>query len=495
MADHLRQTIIKDPLDLEKESVAQRWLFRAFLALLLWVPLPLGSNRLWSWGMMECLIAIMLAVWAGIRLIEYKRDNKVWSPDPAITQYRSAILLLFLGTLYPLWQTIPWPEPLLAFISPTTLMLRQLSGIADSAGSISLDIHATLAEWLKGMAYLGAFWLALTLTVSRKHFKQLAWVLLGSGALQVAVNLWNIDPNPAHQVKGTFVNRNHLAGFLELLLPVSMGLLLHWRRKSGLTQSWRENIHGWLSFISGPKGVVAGLGIAQILVLFLTQSRGGNASLLLSLLVMAGLYRWRRHLFLNRMSHRKQHKRKSNNVLARFLSRFLLLGMLLSVGIWIGLGHLMGRYMTTNLYQAERWVVFTTASGIVADYPLFGSGSGTFAFIYPRYQNEKLSDAFYNHAHNDHLEILADRGIVGYGLLAAGVSIGWFGIARAYLRRRDPYASALLFASLAATLSLILHGMIDFNFQIPSNALYFMVLLAMGLRGSVVRPAKRDALC
>lgn len=494
MAGHTGH-IAKNTLKPAGEGTTHRHLFHAFLILLLWVPLPLGSNRPWSWGMMEVWICTLLAVWAGMHLIHRTPHAHIWSPNATLPAHRSAILLLFLGTAYPLWQTIPWSETMLAFISPMTLTLRQLSGGTTLAGPISLDLHATWVEWLKGTAYLGAFWLTLVLTPTRTHLKQLAWVILGSGAIQVGLVLATMDPTLVRDVKGTFVNRNHLAGLLELILPVAIGFLVHGRKKRSEEQSWRDTLYGWLAFISGAKGIMAGLGVVMFLTLFLTQSRSGNASLLASLLVMAGLSRLRRH----RQHHTTQHKaptprtrkrsrttKKPNRIWGRFFVRSLLLTTFLLVGSWVGLGHLMGRYMQTDVHQEERWVVSTTTLGLIRDYPLFGSGSGTFAFIYPRYQNAALSNVFYDHAHNDHLELLADRGIVGYGLLALGISLCWLGMARAYLRRRDPLACALLFASLTATLSLTIHGIIDFNFQIPANALYFMVLLAMGLRSTTL---------
>ena len=492
MADHIRQ-IVDSPLTPKRENRVQRWLFHAFLSLLLLVPLPLASNRLWSWGFMEFLVAVLLAVWVGIRLVEYKLFNRVWSLDPAISQYRLAILLLFLGILYPLWQTIPWPADLLSIISPATLAIRQIAGATTLAGPISLDLHATLTEWLKGVAYFGTFWLTLVLTTSRNHLKKLTWVLLGSGAVQVGVTLFSMDPDSAFSVNGTFVNRNHFAGFLELILPLAIGLLLHRRTNKRTTQSWRDKLHDWLSSISGLNGVLAGLGVTMLLTLLLTQSRSGNASLFLSLLLMFGLFLLRRHKLLNNVKQSRSNTRKPRHFWGRFLVRLLLLIMLLMVGIWVGLGNLMGRYMTTDVQQDERWVVYTSAAGIVSDYPLFGSGSGTFALIFPHYQNAKLSDAFYDHAHNDHLEILADRGMVGYGLLAMGVAACWLGMARTYLRRREHFSVALLFASMMATLSLILHGITDFNFHIPANALYFMVILAIGLRGSVLKTTRHNS--
>ena len=506
-----------------RDDGVESWIFWAFMALLLWIPLPLGSNRAWSWSVMEVGIFMLLSLWGGLRLIDYFRHHTRWSFSQSVGHDRTAVILLIVATIYPLWQTIPWPEPLLAILSATTLEIRQIANVATSFGPITQDLHATQVEWLKGIAYLGAFWLTLVLTPTRQQIKYLLWVLLASGTIQVVVALATMDPRLIEDVNGTYVNRNHLAGLLELLLPLSLAILYHGRsRASSSHATWLEKLLGGLQFVSGFKGVVTGLAVAMFLTLFLTQSRSGNASLLLALMVVYLLTRIRRYRngqanngqaekHSNRTGHdskrldskrldskrsgskrsgsKRSGSRKSSagSRWSQFLTRSILLAAFVMVSLWMGVDHLMERYLSTNFQQEERWLVSTTALDIIADYPVFGSGCGTFAFTYPLYQHESLAIVFYDHAHNDHLEFLAERGLVGYGLLAAGVSLCWFSMARAYLRRRDPFACALLSASLVATLSLLLHGLVDFNFQIPANALYFMVMLALGLRATVVR--------
>lgn len=485
MEDDVRQ-VVENTLNTQNREVAQRWLFRAFLFFLLWVPLPLGSNRAWSWGLMELLIVTFLAVWVAILIVKQQRGQMHDVFDRAITQYRSILLLLCLGTLYPLWQIIPFSEVLLKVLSPATLALRNTAEAAVLAGPISLDIYATWVAWLKGIAYLGAFWLTLVLTDTRQKLMHLTWVLLASGLIQVGVSLLTANSDPTHYVTGTFMNRNHLAGFLELVLPVAMGLLLGWQQQEADSQTWIERLQAGLGFIMGPKALVMGVTIAMFLTLFMSQSRGGNACLFLSIFLLAGLSWFRRY----KLRHRIHHGETRGQSSSRTLSLLVLFLVLVFIGIWSGLGHLMGRYMTTSVHhESERMNVNIVSLKIIKDYPLFGSGSGTFALMYPHYQNEKLTDALYTHAHNDHLETIASRGIVGYGLLAMGVAVGWFFMVRAYLRCRDSFACGLIYASLVATLSLSVHGLIDFNFQIPANALYFMVLLALGLRGAILSDA------
>ncbi|MBF0367830.1 MAG: O-antigen ligase family protein [Magnetococcales bacterium] len=456
-------------MNLQEDSFWERWIFRAFLALLILLPLPLGSNRPWAWGIAEVWIFGLLALWAVGRLLGKDRQ------EGAMPRGRMAIFLLILGFFYPVIQMIPLPEVLLTPLSPTSVILREAGILPPGAGPISLDPHATGVELLKGLAYLGAFWLTLVLTPTRARLTELVWVVMLSGAFQAVFGILTGDPDPANPVSGTFINRNHLAGFLELTFPVALGLMISWMNgRRNVPETWGETLHAWLKFLTGRRGIVSMLMVSMLLAQFMTQSRSGNACLFVSLLVVTSLSGMRKH---------KSQREK------RLLVPLLLISIL--AGTWFGLGHLTGRYIETDLKEQGRWGIYAQTVDIIADFPLLGSGAGTFAYTFPLYRDGRLPGSFHDHAHNDHLEILSERGVVGYGLIMAGALICWVMIVRAYLVRKDPFARGLLFASLTATGSLSLHGLTDFNFQIPANAFYFMVLLALGMRGMDVPPPIR----
>ncbi len=451
------------------ETTRERWLFRGFLALLLWAPIPLGSNRPLAWAFLEVGLLSLFVLWLLWRWFHPNANGSF------IEEQRPAILFFVMATLFPLWQLLPMPEPLLGLISPETVRIRHFAGVVDAGGPITLDAHATWTVWLKGVAYLLAFWLTLVLVKSRKRLLHLALVLVGSGVFQALYGLITMDPQAEQPIHGTFVNTNHMAGLLELTLPVAIGLMIAWTDEKDSRRTWWLAFQDWLNFISGRKGVVSGLVVTMLLALFMTRSRSGNACLFFSLLSMVGLSTFRKH-----RSHREK----------RLLIPLLLIAFL--AGGWIGLGHLMGRIMNTDLQREGRWAAAVSTLEMVGDHPLFGIGAGSFAYRFPHYQTRLNAGAFVDHAHNDHLEFLANRGLVGYGLLAAGLILCWWRILRGYLRRKDPFARGLLFASLSATLSLTLHGLFDFNFQIPANALYFTVVLAMGLRAVSVAAGGGD---
>jgi O-antigen ligase len=116
---------------------------------------------------------------------------------------------------------------------------------------------------------------------------------------------------------------------------------------------------------------------------------------------------------------------------------------------------------------------------LIADYPIVGTGGGSFHTAYPRYRPGTIG-AFYDHTHQDYLEILADTGVVGLGLLAMIVSLSFVAALTALRRRNDVLMRGMAFAAVMGITAILIHSTVDFNLQIPANAATFMVVLALG---------------
>ena len=111
------------------------------------------------------------------------------------------------------------------------------------------------------------------------------------------------------------------------------------------------------------------------------------------------------------------------------------------------------------------------------DYPVFGSGLGSFAVVFPRYSGDGTAVS-YADAHNDYLQFGAETGVVGLSLLGLMVLMSFAAALRAQYLRRDPLMRGLSFAAMMGIMALMIHSAADFNLQIPANALTFMLLLA-----------------
>ncbi len=71
-----------------------------------------------------------------------------------------------------------------------------------------------------------------------------------------------------------------------------------------------------------------------------------------------------------------------------------------------------------------RWQYYAETLAMIKEHPFFGRGFGTFNVYYPVYHNKRIGwqigepelEYRIEHPHNEHLEILHDGGLIGYGL-------------------------------------------------------------------------------
>jgi O-antigen ligase len=118
------------------------------------------------------------------------------------------------------------------------------------------------------------------------------------------------------------------------------------------------------------------------------------------------------------------------------------------------------------------------AAEIIKDFPLLGVGGGTFHIAFIPYQPFELR-GFFDHAHNDYVEFGVESGGVGLALLAAIVLLSVYYALRILIVRRNRLARGMAFASLMGVVALMIHSVVDFNLQIPANALMFIVVLSL----------------
>jgi O-antigen ligase len=115
---------------------------------------------------------------------------------------------------------------------------------------------------------------------------------------------------------------------------------------------------------------------------------------------------------------------------------------------------------------------------IFADYPLLGTGLGTFPSLYPDREGEETLIRLY-HAHNDYLEYLSELGIVGMVLLLGGIL---FLLVKSFLiwkERTNPEFKSLGLGGIIAVICILFHSLTDFNLHIPANMLLFSVVLSL----------------
>jgi len=153
---------------------------------------------------------------------------------------------------------------------------------------------------------------------------------------------------------------------------------------------------------------------------------------------------------------------------------------LLIVGSWFGVEKLAQRLEQTTQEDVrirEEPASYTRA--MIADYPLVGTGPGTFYVAFPKYRPETIVN-FFDYAHNDYAQFTAESGMIGIGILGLFVVFCLVAALRAHATRRDPLMRGMSFACIMGVTAMLIHAWVEFNFQIPANAMYFMVLAALG---------------
>jgi len=148
------------------------------------------------------------------------------------------------------------------------------------------------------------------------------------------------------------------------------------------------------------------------------------------------------------------------------------------IGSWVGIEQVKERIAETTLAQESRDEVDIYSFKMWQDYPLFGAGAGSWYSVFPRYRGGDTGQGFYEHAHNDYLEFLAEYGILGMVLPASVVTLALRNVIVAQRRRRSQLAKGIGFAALMAITAMLIHATVEFNLQIPAYAATFMVILA-----------------
>jgi O-antigen ligase len=150
---------------------------------------------------------------------------------------------------------------------------------------------------------------------------------------------------------------------------------------------------------------------------------------------------------------------------------------LLVVGTYFGAERVVQRVAASSTETEDRDEVAGYAWDMWKDFPVFGSGLGSFVTVFPRYSGEATLGT-YTHAHNDYAEFAAETGVIGLALLGLMVLLSLVAALRAQHLRRDPLMRGLSFGAMMSIVALMMHSAVDFNLQIPANALTFMLVLA-----------------
>lgn len=440
----------------------------AVLAVLLFcAPLPFGSVTRWGSAAVQ---AVAFAAFVLAASTARPRDLKsVAAPALALAAIAG------IGGL----QSLSWPGPLAAALSPRFAELRAAAG-ADAGGvpvSLAPDVSArTALTWLATAAVLAASAVAARRRDRRRWLMAAVLaaavfqMLYGAGPwLAASTEIWHTPvPGDPTRLRGTFVNPDHLAGYLEIALAVTFAW--GWW---GMRRAWREPIpiEARLA-LAGPPIVVW---LALFMGLAFTGSRGGLAAAVVAVVAQG--------LLLAKAARRRR------------LAPVGAVAALAGIGVVaaVGLQQGFGRLAATSAYEVtwnSRRQMYAAAWDLWRTFPWLGAGLGAFRDAIPLTQPADLPGNWW-HAHSDWLELLATVGVVGAALFAAGLVPLVLRLARGWTAQRPSEDRAAALAALGAVVSLSIHESIDFGLTMPATAITLAALLgtASAACGEAVREA------
>ena len=343
-------------------------------------------------------------------------------------------------------QLLPLPIEILKLISPQAARWHIAAAAPAATGMVplTLDAYATLEGACKSTAYIAFFALGLILLRDRDRIRYTAYALIASGVLQALYGGMASLQSLGDVATGTFVNRNHYAGYLTMCLSVGIGVLI--ASLSGeQNQSWSRFFRNMLQWVITPKMALRLGLVLMVVALVLTRSRMGNSSFFMSMLITGAI-----GLLLT--------KRATKSMVILLIS--LVAIDVFIVGTYFGTRRVVERIAQTTAQTEDRDEVAGYALNMWKDYPVFGSGLGSFAVVFPRYSEDGTA-ASYAHAHNDYLEFAAETGLLGLSLLGLMVAMSFAAALRAQYLRRDPLMRGLSFAAIMGIMALMIHSAVD----------------------------------
>ena len=450
---------------------------RLLIVTIAWGTLAFGAVYPWAYWPLA-IAAIGLGLW-GIAL------GGTWA-DPRTRHLSLALGAIAVAVFI---QIVDIPYSWLATLSPSVerfLNEFQIGYLPPGRHALSLDPAATAVAF----GLFCAFGLLLIGLVRAIRFVRLDAFMSQLMTLGVGLAIFGVvqkalidEVNPAlygfwkpehgGNPFGPFVNRNHFAGWMVMVLPLVIGYscAVVYRSRRPRAGDWS----GWLRWIATVEAsrfvLVAFVVVALGMSLALTGSRSGIASLAVAIAVFGAF-------LLTRRGARR----------ARLMAAVYLGVVLVSAVAWAGVDRTVDRFGRASSDAGGRLDAWSDTVDIIRDFPAFGSGVGTYGHAMLLYQTGGR-DVMHAHAHNDYLQIVAEG-----GLLVTLPVLVTLGLVVVVIRRRlssgddDPLTYWVRVGAVAGLGGIAAQSVVEFSLQMPGNRVMFVVLLALAMH----RPLRRS---
>jgi O-antigen ligase len=410
-----------------REPEIMEWvLVLGLCSLLIFAVLAFGAVDEWSTFVFEAGAAVLFLVWAGNQVVS--RQVKL-SKNPLHLP-----ALLFFGLIL---AQVALRRSAYGYVTEYEALQYISYGIVLLIGAECVKEEEARKIFAFVMIFFGAgyafFALVQELTANGKIF-------------------WVHSPQFHGSIYGSYVNHDHYAGLMEMLVPlpfvISMGHLLR----------------------GGQRVLVAFCTVLMASTIFLSGSRGGMLAFVLEMVLFAAL---------------TLGKRRSPRIALGLTAVGVLILALL---IFLGKGQVLGRL--GDLSPGIRLNITKDSLRMFSQRPIWGWGLGTFPTVYPGFRSF-YTNLFVNEAHNDYAQLLVETGLLGFALML------WFVISLyrhglpTSRRWEFKWDGAVSLAALLGCTGILFHSFVDFNLQIPANAAMFYMLCGLAASGPLAELSKR----
>jgi len=462
---------------IQRTTYLDKIIERGVLFLLIFTPLAIGTVQPWSISIMEIAAFIVFGAWLlKARARIGGETSGVGSREPGVWGKTMIILLIGFALLIIL-QLVPLPPSVVSVLSPgTSSIYTQFSPPGDNSWrTLSIYPEASTEELFKLLAYAAVFIVIINHYRTREQVSSIirTIVIMGCFLAVFAVvqkmtwngNLFWVYPlreglNPM----GPYINRNHFAGYMEMAIPLALAMVLYSATRLEIPERmpFSERINAMAG--SDPFSAVVFFFLSALVMsgaLFMSLSRGGMLGFAAGLALFALMARSRRSL-----------RKRTGMLIVAGLAIFVFV-------ILAGWGRIEDRFAELGEEtKTKRIEIWTDSMGIVRDFPLWGTGLGTFSDTYLRYQSTS-PQLLFDHAHNDYIELLTDTGLVGFTLVMGMIGLFWHSLVKAWKERRSRFVTSMATGGFAAVAALSVHSITDFNLHIPANALLLTIIAAI----------------
>jgi len=434
--------------------------FWTLVALVVLTPLPLGAVHMWIWGLMACVVGILLAVWSCRVLMAWEH------PDIRLRTTWPLLLLFGIAVLWAIVQVLSitptdWHHPL--WLSASEALDMSL------VPRVSLNPYETISFACRLLTYAGIFWLSMQYCRRSNRSRQVIYAVTFSGLAYAVYGLivqfsgsqtilWFSKFAYLHDLTSSFVNRNSFATYAGLTLMCATGLIV-----IAVTPTFsssvgrRERLRQVLENMTGKEWSLILAWIVILTALILSHSRAGFMSTVLGLTTLIAALG-----FSRAMSGRY----------AVVLGSFCLIAV--SLFFAVGGGELDQRIAEASWVDEPRLRVYDLTLSAIETAPILGTGAGTFEEVFRFYRTPDITHV-YMKAHNTYLENILELGFPAalslFGAIAGLVILTCVGLRR---RQRDIIYPCI---GLASTVLVATHSIVDFSLQIPAvTATYCLII-------------------